>query len=86
MTNMLLNFNRLYLILGLALGLLLIGYQITVIGQNRFFYLIGAGYLFVLFESILFVNFVYPNHTNAISSLSILCFCGFTSTFIFTTA
>ena len=43
MTNMLLNFNRLYLILGLALGLLLIGYQITVIGQNGFFYLIGAG-------------------------------------------
>ena len=43
MTNMLLNFNRLYLILGLALGLLLIGYQITVIGQNGFFYLIGTG-------------------------------------------
>ena len=40
---MLLNFNRLYLILGLALGLLLIGYQITVIGQNGFFYLIGTG-------------------------------------------
>ena len=43
MTNVHLNFNSLYLISGFALGLLLIGYQILVLGNNGFFYLIGTG-------------------------------------------
>jgi hypothetical protein len=42
MTNILLNFYGLYLILGFAFGLLLICYQISAIGENGFFYLLGS--------------------------------------------
>jgi hypothetical protein len=42
MTNILLNFNRLYLILGFAIGLLLIRYQISAIDENGFFYLLDS--------------------------------------------
>jgi hypothetical protein len=59
MTNMLLNFSRLYLILGLALGLLLIGYQITVVNENGFFYLIGTGIcLYCLNRFLLQVSYI----------------------------
>ena len=40
---MLLNFYRLYLISGFAIGLLFIRYQISAIGENGFFYLLGTG-------------------------------------------
>ena len=43
MTNVLLKWNRLVLLVIFALGLLLIGYQIAVLGDNGFFYLIGTG-------------------------------------------
>lgn len=59
MTNMLLNFNCLYLISGFALGLLLIGYQIAMVGDNGFFYLIGTGScLFCLNRFLLQVSYV----------------------------
>ena len=43
MTNVLLKFNSFFLMVIFALGLLLIGYQIAVLGDNGFFYLIGTG-------------------------------------------
>jgi len=43
MTNILIKFNSSFLPLTFALGLILIGYQISVIGNNGFFYLIGTG-------------------------------------------
>ena len=43
MTNVLLKFNSFFLMVIFALGLLLIGYQIAVLGDNGFFYLIGSG-------------------------------------------
>ena len=43
MTNILLKFNSFFLLVIFALGLLLIGYQIAVLGDNGFFYLIGTG-------------------------------------------
>ncbi len=43
MTNVLLKFNSFFLLMIFALGLLLIGYQIAVLGDNGFFYLIGTG-------------------------------------------
>ncbi len=43
MTNVLLKFNSFFLLVIFALGLLLIGYQIAVLGDNGFFYLIGTG-------------------------------------------
>ena len=59
MTNVLLNFNSLYLISGFALGSLLIGYQILVLGNNGFFYLIGTGsYLYCLNRYLLQVSYI----------------------------
>jgi hypothetical protein len=43
MTNVLLKFNSFFLLAIFVLGLLLIGYQITVVNDNGFFYLIGTG-------------------------------------------
>lgn len=43
MTNILLMKNRLVFLVIFVLGLLLIGYQIAVLGDNGFFYLIGTG-------------------------------------------
>ena len=43
MTNILLKWNRLVLLVIFVLGVLLIGYQIAVLGDNGFFYLIGSG-------------------------------------------
>ena len=43
MTNGLFKFNSFFLLVIFALGLLLIGYQIAVLGDNGFFYLIGTG-------------------------------------------
>ena len=43
MTNILLKWNRLVLLVIFVLGVLLIGYQIAVLGDNGFFYLIGTG-------------------------------------------
>ena len=43
MTNILLKWNRLVLLVIYVLGVLLIGYQIAVLGDNGFFYLIGSG-------------------------------------------
>ncbi len=42
MTNVLLKFNSFFLMVIFALGLLLIGYQIAVLGDNGFLYLIGT--------------------------------------------
>ena len=59
MTNILLNFNRLYLISGFALGLILIGYQIAMVGDNGFFYLIGTGIcLFCLNRFLLQISYI----------------------------
>lgn len=43
MTNVLLKFNSFFLLVIFVLGLLLIGYQIAVLGDNGFLYLIGTG-------------------------------------------
>ncbi len=43
MTNGLFKFNSFFHLVIFALGLLLIGYQIAVLGDNGFFYLIGTG-------------------------------------------
>ena len=59
MINMLINFNRLYLILGFALGLILIGYQIAMVGDNGFFFLIGTGTcLFCLNRFLLQISYI----------------------------
>ena len=59
MINMLINFNRLYLILGFALGLILISYQIAMVGDNGFFYLIGTGTcLFCLNRFLLRISYI----------------------------
>jgi hypothetical protein len=42
MTNILLKWNRLVLLVIFVLGVLLIGYQIAVLGDNGFLYLIGT--------------------------------------------
>ena len=56
---MLINFNRLYLILGFALGLILISYQIAMVGDNGFFYLIGTGTcLFCLNRFLLQISYI----------------------------
>ena len=56
---MLINFNRLYLILGFALGLILISYQIAMVGDNGFFYLIGTGTcLFCLNRFLLRISYI----------------------------
>jgi hypothetical protein len=43
MTNILVKWNGLFLLVVFALGLILIGYQIAMVGDNGFFYLIGTG-------------------------------------------
>ena len=43
MTNILVKCNGLFLLMIFALGLILIGYQIAMVGDNGFFYLIGTG-------------------------------------------
>lgn len=43
MTNVLLKFNSFFLLVIFALGLILICYQILVLDNNGFFYLIGTG-------------------------------------------
>jgi len=59
MTNVLLKWNRLVLLVIFALGLLLIGYQIAVLGDNGFFYLIGTGIcLFCLNRFLLQLSYV----------------------------
>ena len=53
MTNVLLKFNSFFLMVIFALGLLLIGYQITVVNENGFFYLIGTGICLYCFNRFL---------------------------------
>jgi hypothetical protein len=43
MTNILVKWNGFFLLVVFALGLILIGYQIAMVGDNGFFYLIGIG-------------------------------------------
>ena len=43
MTNILVKCNGLFLLVIFALGLILIGYQIAMVRDNGFFYLIGTG-------------------------------------------
>ena len=69
MTNILVKCNGLFLLVVFALGLLLIGYQIAMVGDNGYLYLIGTGTC--LFESIPFANFVYPNRSITFGSFSI---------------
>ena len=59
MTNILFKFNSSFLPLTFALGLILIGYQISVIGDNGFFYLIGTGScLYCLNRYLLHVSYI----------------------------
>jgi hypothetical protein len=59
MTNILLKFNSFFLLVIFALGLLLIGYQIAVLGDNGFFYLIGSGIcLYCLNRFLLQISYV----------------------------
>jgi hypothetical protein len=43
MTNILVKWNGFFLLVVFALGLILIGYQSAMVGDNGFFYLIGIG-------------------------------------------
>lgn len=59
MTNILLKFNSLVFLVGFAFGLLLIVYQIVVLGDNGFFYLIGTGiFLYCLNRFLLQVSYI----------------------------
>lgn len=59
MTNVLLKFNSFFLLAIFVLGLLLIGYQITVVNENGFFYLIGTEIcLYCLNRFILQVSYI----------------------------
>ena len=59
MTNVLLKFNSFFLLVIFVLGLLLIGYQITVVNENGFFYLIGTGIcLYCLNRFLLQVSYI----------------------------
>jgi|GEM_PF-1131490 len=59
MTNVLLKFNSFFLLVIFVLGLLLIGYQIAMVGDNGFFYLIGTGIcLYCLIRFLLQVSYI----------------------------
>ena len=59
MTNILLKWNGLFLLVVFALGLILIGYQIATVGDNGFFYLIGTGTcLFCLNRFLLQISYI----------------------------
>ena len=59
MTNILVKCNGLFLLVVFALGLLLIGYQIVMVGDNGFFYLIGSGIcLFCLNRFLLQISYI----------------------------
>jgi len=58
-TNVLLKFNSFFLLVIFVLGLLLIGYQIAMVGDNGFFYLIGTGIcLYCLIRFLLQVSYI----------------------------
>ena len=59
MTNVLLKFNSFFLLVIFALGLILICYQILVLDNNGFFYLIGTGIcLYCLNRFLLQISYV----------------------------
>ena len=59
MTNILVKWNGFFLLVVFALGLILIGYQILVLGDNGFFYLIGTGIcLYCLNRFLLQISYV----------------------------
>ena len=59
MTNISLKCNGLFLLVIFALGLILIGYQIAMVGDNGFFYLIGTGIcLYCLIRFLLQVSYI----------------------------
>ena len=59
MTNILVKWNGLFLLVVFALGLILIGYQIAMVGDNGFFYLIGTGTcLFCLNRFLLQISYI----------------------------
>ena len=59
MTNILVKCNGLFLLVVFALGLLLIGYQIAMVGDIGFFYLIGTGIcLFCLNRFLLQISYI----------------------------
>ena len=59
MTNILVKCNGLFLLVIFALGLILIGYQIAMVGDNGFFYLIGTGIcLYCLIRFLLQVSYI----------------------------
>ena len=59
MTNIFLKWNGLFLLVVFALGLILIGYQIAMVGDNGFFYLIGTGTcLFCLNRFLLQISYI----------------------------
>jgi hypothetical protein len=67
MTNVLLRFNSFFLLAMLVLGLLLIGYQITVVNENGFFYLIGTGICLYCFNPFLLqVSYISMSIVNGI--------------------
>ena len=59
MTNVLLKFNSFFLLVIFDLSLLLIGYQIAVLGDNGYLYLIGTGTcLFCLNRFLLQISYI----------------------------